>query len=88
VCWHTQQPTKPVTLQIKSGCLACLYICGAAYALPCFAWNISINIIFLVDSIVANGYVGIITSNEQRIKPMKIIAVIEIGPKYISGYSV
>jgi hypothetical protein len=40
--------------------------------LPCFAWNISINIIFLVDSIVANGYVGIITSNEQRIKPMKM----------------
>ena len=57
------------TRQNKAACLA--YICGAAYALLCFAWNISINIIFIIDSIVANGYVGIITSNEQRINPWK-----------------
>ena len=30
------------------------------------------NIIFLVDRLVTNGYEGIITSNEQRIKPMKM----------------
>jgi len=35
------------------------------FAVLCFAKNISLNIIFLVDSILANGYVGIITSNDK-----------------------
>jgi len=61
VCSNTQQPTKPITFQIKAGCHA-LYICGDAYAVPCKEYFM--NIIFLVDMLLANGYVGIITSNK------------------------
>ena len=59
-----QYPGHPFA--IKSDALPCLIYMRLCLAVLCNEYFS--NIIFVVDSILANGYIGVITSNNQRIK--------------------
>ena len=71
---HPRHPAVP-SFPCRIASLASLrQHCRASLSVLCFAKNISLNIIFLVDSILAIGYVLGITSNNKGSNTMKMFS--------------